>query len=226
MQNIQLIFAALIAVGFAYLLIKKARAAKQKSDSNASSVLFRDVLALLADPQIEAGKTIGSWTLTGRYQNQFFQIQTIVDILATRKLPSLWLMITLPEAQPVAAIFDLMMRPSGPTTFSNFDFLNTTVPTPARFPTHAVIRTDDPASVIAPKKVLPFLEIFHGGRGKELLISPKGLRIVVQAAEADRARYSVMREADFGAHCIDADLAKQCMQTLLELQTSLKESDA
>ncbi len=226
MQNIQLIFAALIAVRLAYLLVKKAKAAKQKSITNANSLLFRDVLPLLVDPKIEAGKTVGSWTLTGRFKNQFFQIQTIVDILATRKLPSLWLMITLPEPQPVKAIFDLMMRPSGPSTFSNFDFLTTTVPTPAHFPTHAVIRTDDPSNLFALDRVLPFLEIFQGRLGKELLISPKGLRIVVQAAEADRARYSVLREADFGSVTIDAGLATRCMQTLLDLQTSLKESDA
>ncbi len=225
MQNIQLIIAALIAVGFVYLLIQKARASKQKSVGNANSLLFRDVLPLLVDPHITAGKTVGSWMLTGQFKNQIFQIQTIVDILATRKLPSLWLMITLPEAQPVAAIFDLMMRPSGPTTFSNFDFLNTTIPTPMNFPSHAVIRTDDASKLIALDRVLPFLEIFHERFGKELLISPKGLRIVVQAAEADRARYSVLREADFGAVVIDAGLATRCMQTLLDLQTSLKEND-
>jgi len=223
MQSVQLITAALVAVGLAFLLFQKARSSKQKSLADSHSILFRDVLPLLADPHIEAGKTIGSWTLTGQFQNHFFQIQTVIDILATRKLPSLWLMITLPEPQPVAAIFDLMMRPSGPTTFSNFDFLTSTVRTPPQFPTHAVIRTDNPLKLVAAERVLPFLDIFHGSQGKELLISPKGLRIVVQAAEADRSRYVVLREAEFGATVIDAELTTRCMQTLLELHASLEE---
>ena len=41
------------------------------------------------------------------------------------------------------------------------------------------------------------LDVFQNGRGKEFLISPKGLRIVVQLAEGDRARYGVFREANF-----------------------------
>lgn len=226
MQNFQFIIGALIAGGLAFLLFQKASASKQKSSADPHSLLFLDILPLLIEPEIKAGKTVGSWNLTGRYKNQFFQIQTIVDILATRKLPSLWLMVTLPEPQPVGTTFNLMMRPSGPTTFSNFDFLNATIPTPQTFPSHAVIRTDDPSKLIALDRVMPFLELFHSRFGKELLISPKGLRIVALAAEADRARYSVLREADFGAVVIDADLATRCMQTLLDLQTSLKESDA
>jgi hypothetical protein len=135
-------------------------------------------------------------------------------------------MITLPEPQPVDATFDLMMRAAGPSTFSNFDFLEHVIPRPGDFPEHAMIRTDDPSKAPAPAKILPHLDLFFGTQAKELLISPKGLRIVAQAAQADRARYTVLREASFGDVVIDADLTISCLHTLLELQKSLKDSDA
>ena len=65
------------------------------------------------------------------------------------------------------------------------------------------------------------LDIFHGGRGKEFLVSPKGLRIVVQLAEGDRARYGVFREANFEGSSIDVDVAKQIMDTLINLRKDI-----
>jgi hypothetical protein len=190
------------------------------------TLLFRDIIPLLNDAKTEAGPTAGSWKLTGKYQGHFFQLQTVVDALVTRKVPSLWLMVTLPEPQPVEAVFNLMMRAGGPSTFSNFDFLEHVVATPSDFPEHAMIRTDDPEKVLPSHKVRPHLQMFFGPKAKELLVSPKGLRIVVQAAQADRARYSVLREANFGDVAIDADLAKACLETLLALRKNLRTVDA
>lgn len=59
--------------------------------------------------------------------------------------------------------------------------------------------------------------------GKEFLISPKGLRIVLQLAESDRLRYGVFRQVDFGDVCIDPSLARQTMDTLLALENNLGE---
>jgi len=225
MQSVQFIIGLILAAGLGYLLFRKFREAGQNSLAS-PEILFRDVLSLLTDVKFEPSVTVGTVKLTGRYRGQFFQIQSIVDVLVTRKLPSLWLMVTLPEPQPVKATFDLMMRAAGPSTFSNFDFLEHVIARPADFPEHAMIRSDDPSKLPDIRKVKPHLDLFFGPRGKELLISPKGLRIVVQAAQGDRARYSVMREANFGDIAIDADLTMRCLETLLGLQTSLRTSDA
>ena len=39
---------------------------------------------------------------------------------------------------------------------------------------------------------------FQDPRVKELVLSPKGLRIVILAEEADRSRYLIFREAEMG----------------------------
>ncbi len=225
MQNFQLIIALCVAAGLGLLLFRRAKTAQQHL-LELPGVLFRDILPLLTESRIEPSTTVGTWKLTGHYRGHVFQIQTVVDILVTRKLPSLWLMVTLPEPQPVEATFDLMMRAAGPSTFSNFDFLDHVIARPDDFPEHATIRTDDPSKLPAIDKIAPHLKLFFGTRAKELLVSPKGLRIVVQAAQADRARYSVMREANFGDVVIDADLTISCLHTLLDLEKSLKDSDA
>ena len=57
------------------------------------------------------------------YKGHDVRVTALADTLAVRKLPGLWLMVTLPGALPVSATLDLMMRPAGATTFSNFDLL-------------------------------------------------------------------------------------------------------
>ena len=90
-----------------------------------------------------------------------------------------------------------MMRPAGPTTFSNFDLLGHTLENLPGFPEEGVVRTDDPASVLPAELVRPHLALFSGPGAKELLIAPTGLRMVWLLSEADRARYGVLRGGRF-----------------------------
>ncbi len=218
------VFILLIAAALAGLFYWQLQRAKLRAAALPEQ-LFGRVRHLFTDAKIEDGQSVGTWILVGTYEDHPFQLKAIVDTLAARKLPSLWLMVTLPELQPVKASLNLMMRPSGATTFSNFDFLPGSLATPAGFPLHAVIRTDDEA-VCPPVNVLSkSLALFHTRFGKEFLVSPQGLRIVVQVAEVDRVRYGVFREANFGDTVIDADVVKECLDTLLSLQDALRKEN-
>jgi hypothetical protein len=131
-------------------------------------------------------------------------------------------MVTLPGPVPVSATIDLMMRPEASASFSNFDQLDFTIEAPGDFPTGAVIRTDDPEQVPSPLHLRPHLGPFYGRQAKELLISPKGLRMVVLLAEADRARYGVFRQADFGEVRVSPELLKDCLERLQTLREDIK----
>jgi len=214
-------FLGIVAItGFSALLARRFRDAMAKK-KNAPELLFREAKALLESAAIEPGPTLGSYRLTGFYRDLPVQAQTVVDTLNVRKLPSLWLMVTIPEPLPLEATFDLMMRPSGPTTFSNFDALPVTMERPADFPEHAVLRTDDPAHVLPSHVVAPHLAPFFGSGPKELLIAPKGIRMVVQMAEADRARYGVFRQAEFGEVALEAPLLRDILDRLIAIRTSV-----
>lgn len=209
-----------VATGLSALLVRQLLAASARR-RRTPELIFGAAKAVLEGARIDPGPTLGSHRLTGTYRELPVQVQTVVDTLNVRKLPSLWLMVTIPDPLPLKATFDLMMRPSGPTTFSNFDDLPATMDRPPDFPEHAVLRTEDPAHVLPAHVVTPHLAPFFGPMAKELLIAPKGLRMVVQMAEADRARYGVFRQAEFGEVAIEAALLRDILDRLIALRAAI-----
>lgn len=209
-----------VATGLSALLVRQLLAASARR-RRTPELIFGEAKAVLEGARIEPGPTLGSHRLTGTYRGLPVQVQTVVDTLNVRKLPSLWLMVTIPDPLPLKATFDLMMRPSGPTTFSNFDDLPVTMDRPVDFPEHAVLRTEDPAHVLPAHVVTPHLAPFFGPMAKELLIAPKGLRMVVQMAEADRARYGVFRQAEFGEVALEAALLRDILDRLIALRAAI-----
>jgi hypothetical protein len=220
MDTVQIILGLVVASALAALLARQfIRENAKRADQG--QVLFGPVLSLFEDPKVERAATAGVWTLTGRYRGCLFQLKTVADTLATRKLPSLWLMVTLPEALPVPATTNMMMRAAGVTSFSNFDFLPHALILPEGFPEQATLRSDVNTSRDILPLIAPYLDVFHNGRGKELLVSPKGLRIVVQLAEGDRARYGVFREANFEGTFVAIDVATHIMNSLINMRNEI-----
>lgn len=217
----QVIIGTGLAIALGALLTRHAIASSRRRRAE-SGRLLDAAAALFEQSRISEGATAGTHVLTGRYRGSDAEVKVVADTLPLRKLPSLWLMVTLPGPLPVRATLDLMMRPAGPTTFSNFDHLPVTVPTPAGFPKDAVIRTDDEMQMPDPGLVARHLRHFQGRHGKELLITPKGLRIVMLAGEADRARYGVFRQADFSDITVAPDMIADCLDLLMDLRNDIE----
>ena len=217
----QVIIGTALASALAILLARHAISTARRRKAEPDRLLSA-AAAVLEDPRISAGITAGTYVLTGRYKGRNAEVKAVADTLALRKLPSLWLMVTMPGPLPVGATLNLMMRPAGTSSFSNFDHLPVTVPTPPDFPEHAVIRTDDAERMPDPSMISRHLALFHSRYGKELLITPKGLRIVLLAGEADRARYGVFRQADFGDVIIDPLMVTDSLDLLLALRQDIE----
>ncbi|MEP7242758.1 MAG: hypothetical protein ABI885_03635 [Gammaproteobacteria bacterium] len=213
--------AAFVAVGL--FLLHRYRGESQRRQREPARFYAR-ALAVLERGELQATGAVGYPRLAGRYQGFPVQVQPVIDTLATRRLPALWLLVTLQDALPVAARLDLMMRPTAATTFSNFDLLPVTLQLPAGFPEHSVLRTDDAQSALPAGVLAPHLDVFESPRAKELLITPNGVRLVWLIAEADRARYGVFREADFGETDLDPDLLRSLLDRLVALRHSVVES--
>jgi hypothetical protein len=213
---------AIIAVAIAYLLIWRtmAKAERQRQIPN---LLFAQVRSLFVSPEVRPGESIGSHILTGIYAGHQFEIKTITDTLNTRKLPSLWLMITLKNPIPIKHTLDMMLRPAGPSTFSNFDFLPVVIPTPSGFPEQAVLHSDEDQSPFDLNLLRPLLGFFKNPRAKEFLATPNGLRLVTQLGEAERGRYVVAREARFEGTSIDLVETKSTIELLLALKNHLQQ---
>ena len=152
----------------------------------------------LFDSPVKSIAPHGFARISGRYHGRPFDLQALPDTLSYRKLPALWLLVTLPAPMPVAATLDVMQRPGGGEVFSHFATLPVQLPAAPGLPGSAVLRTDDPAR-LPPESILhSHAGLFDSSAVKELLISPRGLRIVILAEEADRGRYLLFRDAEMG----------------------------
>lgn len=169
------------------------------------------VHAVVTDAANVSDGTAGVVTFAGSWNGRRVQVRTIVDTLVIRKLPTRWLAVSVTEQVAVPGTFDMMMRPGSPTTFSNFDHLDHTLAKTEEFPAEAVVRTDRKGVRFPQDIIAAHLDIFSEGGAKELLITPKGVRIVWLLAEAERARYGVFRQAEFGDVRLDPVLIERLL---------------
>lgn len=187
----------------------RARTAARASYFDAVKPLFSGI-----DQRIQP---TGFPRLTGHHFGLAFDLQAIPDTLTFRKLPALWVMVTLPEPLPIQATLDLMARPSGNESFSRFATLPSALPPVPGLPKDVAIHCDD--GPLPPSDLLAaHADLFADPRVKELVLSPKGLRIVILAEEADRGRYLIFREAELGMTPLDPDRIAPLLDRLRALR--------
>lgn len=160
--------------------------------------------------------------VTGHRGLDGFDLQALPDSLTFRKLPALWVMVTLPVPLPVRATLDIMARPGGMETFSHFSRLPQTLPTLGGLPEGTVVRTDN-AGAVPPAAVLePSVGLFADPWVKELVVAPKGLRAVILAEEAERGRYLIFRDSELGGTPIAPERIEPLILALLDLRDRLR----
>lgn len=160
--------------------------------------------------------------LSGKYRNCEADLQVVPDTLTFRKLPALWVLVTLPVPMPVRSTFNLMIRPTGVEPFSGFHRLPDQIAIPDGFPKDCAIRTDDPRNLLPEHILAPHLSLFDNPRIKELVISPKGLRIVFLAEEADRAGYLIFRDAEMGRTPLSPDRVAPILNRLQAIKADIE----
>ena len=218
------LLAGAIALALVLHLAWLARASRNRAKA-AIAAEVASIRTVIADAADISDGTVGVVTWVGSWNERRVQVRTIVDTLATRKLPARWLSVSVTEPVAVPATFDMMMRPGSPTTFSNFDHLQHTLPKAPGFPAEAVLRTDLRAARFPQNLIASHLEIFAEGRAKELLITPNGVRIVWLLAEAERARYGVFRQAAFGGATLDPALIERLLTSASGLRDAINRQE-
>lgn len=218
-NNILLALAAAIAgTGFLYVLTGSLRDGRQRAARRAA---FLDEVQGLFSGGLKKLMPDGFPRISGTYRDLTFDIQLVPDTLNFRKLPSLWLLVSLPGPMPVRATFDLMMRPRGVETFSKYSELPVQMAADPAFPHDCTVRTDAPALLPPRQLLLKHTAILEDERAKELLISPKGLRIVWLAEEANRGRYLLFRDSEMGLAPLPAAQVRPLLDYLIALRTDL-----
>lgn len=206
---------ALAALG-AWLAFRLIRESRARTGARAS---YFDAVKTLFDGGETRIQPTGFPRMTGRRDGLAFDLQAIPDTLTFRKLPALWVLVTVPEPLPLHATLDLMARPSGNEPFTKFATLPQSLPTPPDLPKDIAIRTDDALRIPPADLIAAHADLFQDPRVKELVLSPKGLRIVILAEEADRGHYLIFREAEMGR----TPLSPSRLEPLLDRLAALRQ---
>ncbi len=158
--------------------------------------------------------------IAGQAQGLSFDLQALPDTLTFRKLPALWVMVTLTEPQPLSGETHVMARASGTESFSTYGQMPVEVSLPPGFPSHCTLRTTAPEDLPPPEVLARLAPLFTDPRLKEAVLSPKGLRLVVLAEEAERTAYLIFRDAELGRRPFPAPRLQGLIDTLADLHLS------
>lgn len=211
-QSILIIGLGLAVVVVGALILRRETAARTVRRAG-----YLDICAPLFSDLVMALAPSGFPRLNGRYGGDLFDLQAVTDTLTYRKLPAFWLLVTLPQPLPVRGTLDVLLRPTGVESFTNFRNLPVQLALTPGFPRDCSIRTDAPGAMVPVDLVVAHLRELDPDRLKEIVVSPKGLRIVWLLEEAQRGRYLLFRDSEMGAE----PLAMAQLRPLLEAAAAL-----
>jgi len=159
--------------------------------------------------------------LKGRYRNRAFHLDAIVDTLTFRKIPVLWLRVSLLAPLPGSATLDILVRSQNAEFYSPANDLPHAVRPLSDWPADAVARTDDPQHLPDLAVIGRHMPVFDRPATKELLITAKGVRLVHMLDQARRAEYLVMRQAEFEHASVDKETLRDLMDRTIALHQDL-----
>jgi hypothetical protein len=187
------------------------------------AMLFDDARGLLADSELTR-KPMEYPRLRGRYKGHEAIIDALVDHMSVRKVPPLWLRVTIRADIPFAGSCDMLARAHNVEFYSPSNDFDYVLPRPADWPGHLTIKSDDPGRIPPPDLLGRHVGIFADERMKELLITPRGVRLVRQAAQASRAEYMVLRQALFGPLVLPRDYLVSLLDQAVALVEDLRQA--
>ena len=159
--------------------------------------------------------------LNATYEGFAIKIEPIVDDMSVRKLPSLWLKLYLGAPVGYSSVLGVLLRPRGTEFYSPVFDLDTEMDVPDGWPKDVLIRCSDPENAPSLLILDRLYDLLHDPKCKELLIGPGGVRLIYQAAQAERAEYSVLRHTKFGGSQLGAEAARHLVNSLCAIYRSV-----
>ena len=213
-----------VLIGFLGILLvmlatRAVAAAPTRRDARAG---YLDLCLPLFDRVRKGVAETGFARVSGQYRGQTFDVQVVPDSLSLRKLPCLWVLVTVAERLPLTGTYDVMLRAAGAETFSKFGTLPDHIAVPPGFPEGCTIRTDTPGVLPAAEVIGRYMAGLDAARLKEVVVAPTGVRVVWLVEEADRGRYLLFRDAEMGGVALPSDVLQPLMDGLFDLWAALR----
>jgi hypothetical protein len=136
-----------------------------------------------------------------------------------RRLPSLWLVLTIKSATALGATIDCLARARNTEFYSPADELPHRLPPLPGCPPDLQVKSDraDLELAVLTPGIAGF---FSESCAKELLVTPRGLRLVYLLDQARRSDYLVLRSASFETGGPAAPLVERLLEQALELHAA------
>jgi hypothetical protein len=169
--------------------------------------MLDSALGLLTDAQISIARDQFP-ILMGRLPDQRqIKIELIADTLVCRRLPQLWLKVTLSERSQVRRpTIGALARPTGAEFYSLVHDLPQWIE-PPQTDTPLLMRGDGSASGMQiARAAAMFQDLFSDPAVKEAAITPRGVRLIRQAAQGDRGAHLLLRQTRFPVTEISPEL--------------------
>jgi hypothetical protein len=209
---------ALAATGLAVLAIMHRR--NRVAVRSRRAALFTGVYHLFSAYRVTQ-RGVDYPVLTGEYRGRSFHIDAIIDTLTFRKLPVLWLRVSLLAPLPKVSRLDILVRSQNVEFYSPANDLPHAMPRLPGWPPDAVVRTDDPQRAPDLTIVDRHMSVFGRPATKELLVTPKGVRLVHMLDQARRAEYLVLRQSEFSNTPVDQETLRDLMDRTIALHEDL-----
>lgn len=173
------------------------------------SALWRRRQAVLADCQqlFERAERVdgvaGFPRLTGEIAGRPVVVEMLPDTMTLRRLPQLWLSLTVMMPLPGGAAFGVLARPNGSEFYARTPDLPVRLEPPAGLPEDVSVRGRRRGAAFLAQAGQAVADLMADARVKEVLVTPAGLRVIFQAAEGQRGPHLLLRQCDFGEDRFD-----------------------
>ena len=216
MSNLLLLLVLLAMAAYLYRKYQQ----DQTTTKQDRSRLLDDCISLLTEPTlIQQGMDFPK--LNGIYDGFSVSLELLVDTLAVRKVPPLWLMVNIKGKRPINGSLDIVVRPQNNEFYSPSWQWDGNLQAPHNWPAHSSIKYQkQPASLDVLNQYVPVL--FQDEHMKELLVMPDFVRLTYLAKQADRGEYMIMRNSVFESEPIDKTVVEQLIKQAIAIRNALE----
>ncbi len=156
--------------------------------------------------------------LSGRVGDRNIDVRLIADTMTMRRLPQLWLQVTVLDKLPRIGGFAVLVRPNNYEFYSLTGQFDEVIEPPSGFPEEVIVRGENLRSaILLDRLAAPIAAILKDPKVKEVAVTREGLRIIRQASEGRRGEHLLLRQAVFDdaeVPAADLELALAQLETL------------
>jgi len=182
---------AVVAVGI-LVAVQRHHAQRVAAERRA---LLEDAASLFGDATISQ-HGIGYPTLHATDEGHRLTVQLVVDSLTLRRLPRLWLVVSVFRPTGLPGPVDILRAPEVPAMVSPSDRFRNVHPTPPGWPDDARVATPGPAGPDL-RAFEPAVPVLCEPQTKGILAGPGGVRVVQELARGDLGMWRVVRRVKF-----------------------------